>query len=240
MEVDPAFVYPGVLCLLLAVAFLVVGRSEAARARRIEGMPATPVRDVVAGVVEVKGRAKGGGPLLTGPLSRKPCVYYRVKVERPDRDGHWRTVVDEVRDCGLLVEDASQAAIPVNIRAAEVRLREDAHARSGLGNDAGAGLEEFLRRHGTSSEGLIFNKTLRYSETSIEPGDELYVLGTARSEGGKVTIDRGGAGDLFLVSDHSKRELASSHHTRKLLGYLAGAHLAVGGLVLVGLGTTFR
>src|SRR5207249_4274048 len=126
--------------------------------------------------VEVKGRVKGKGDLLVSPLSKKPCVYFRFHVEehvQRGKNSYWRTVVDDKQCCGLLLEDASQASIEVNILASEMILAPDAHARSGFMKDAPPELETTLAEYGKSSQGFIFNKAMRYAETILEVGDEI-------------------------------------------------------------------
>lgn len=234
MHFEPGFVIAGGVVLLIAFAFLWWGRSSLMKAKRIEDTPTTPCRSVADGFVEVKGRVKGGGALLTSPLAKKPCVYFRFHVEehvQRGKNSYWRTVVDDKQCCGLLIEDASQAAVQVNLMAADLLLKPDAHARTGFMKDAPPELEQTLAEYGRSSTGLIFNKTMRYVETVLEEGDELYVLGTAqRDPGGRTVIDKGN--DLFIVSDQSEEQLTRSFHNKKLGGFITGGVLGAGGLFL--------
>jgi len=239
---QPGFLIAGGVVLLIALAFAWWGRSSMLKAKRIEDTPTTPCRAVADGFVEVKGRVKGKSGLLTSPLAKVPCVYYRFHVEEQVRRGkntYWETRIDDKQCCGLLIEDASQASVEVNLVAADLILKPDAHAKSGFLNDATPDLEATLAAYGHSSQGLIFNRTLRYTETYLEAGDEMYVLGTAQNlGGGRVVIDKGN--DVFIVSDSSEEQLTRSFHNKKLGGFITGGILGAAGLVLCAMSVAGR
>jgi hypothetical protein len=125
MHFEVGFLIAGGVVLLIAFAFFWWGRSSMRKAKRIEDTPTTPVRSVAEGFVEVKGRVKNKGQLLSSPLTKKPCVYYRFHVEehvQRGKNSYWKTVVDDKQDCGVLVEDASQASILVNVMKSDLIL----------------------------------------------------------------------------------------------------------------------
>ncbi|HEY8212123.1 MAG TPA: GIDE domain-containing protein [Myxococcaceae bacterium] len=231
MTVVPAFLVVGGVALLGAFAMYRWGRSFRAIARRIEEMTSTPASRVAPGFVEVKGRAKGARSPVTSPVSKRPCVYYRFLVEELVKRGKsstWRTRIDDQQECGLLVVDAWQGEIEVNLRAATLMLKPDLRTKSGFLNDAPPELEATLRQYGGTSQGFIFNKAMRYTETVLNAGDEVYVIGTARQQGGRMMIDRGG--DLFIVSDQPEEEVTRSFHGKKTSRYLVSVLLALVGL----------
>jgi hypothetical protein len=233
MHFEVGFLIAGGVVLLIAFAFFWWGRSSMNKAKRIEDTPTTPVRNVAEGFVEVKGKVKNLRQLLMSPLTKKPCVYYRFHVEehvQRGKNSYWKTVVDDKQDCGTLVEDASQASILVNLMASNLMLKPDNHARSGFLKDASIDLEETLAAYGRSSKGFIFNKNMRYTETMLEVGDEIYVLGTAQRAGDGLIIDKGN--DLFIVSDQSEEQLTKSFHNKKLGGFITAGILGAGGLFL--------
>jgi hypothetical protein len=237
----PAFLAIGGVALLGAYAMYRWGLSFKAISRRLEEMTATPVSRVTPGFVEVKGRAKGARSPVISPVSKKPCVYYRFVVEELVKRGKsstWYTRLDDRQECGLLVEDAWQGEIEVNLGAAELMLKPDLRTKSGFLNDAPPELEATLREYGGSSQGLIFNKTMRYTETVLEAGDEIYVIGTARQQDGKMVIDRGD--DLFIVSDQREEELTRSFHGKKTTRYVISALLALVGLGFLAMGAAPR
>ena len=58
---------------------------------RMEGdIPQVPVRGAAMGLVHVSGKAEGGETIMS-PVSRTPCLFYRLRVERPkERSAMWQ------------------------------------------------------------------------------------------------------------------------------------------------------
>ncbi|HEV2494835.1 MAG TPA: hypothetical protein VG204_17370 [Terriglobia bacterium] len=63
--------------------------------RVIEDTPQTPIRSIAMGLVDVQGKAVGDPP-ITSPITRTPCFFYQVKIEKwtqtgdKPQDGVWR------------------------------------------------------------------------------------------------------------------------------------------------------
>lgn len=122
--------------------------------------------------------------VLTAPLSGRSCAYYEVIVEEKVSTGKsstWRTIIREVEERDFLLDDGTGRA-RVEMVAVEAAVEKDGHWSSGTLNDATPVLEGFLQRHGFGSVGWLFNKTLRYREGVLEPGEEVAVLGWADHE----------------------------------------------------------
>jgi hypothetical protein len=70
---------------LILVAFglllLYGARQNYRKLRALESSPIKPIRDVAAGLVHIVGKAVGERS-LTSPLTRLPCFYYQVLVEK--------------------------------------------------------------------------------------------------------------------------------------------------------------
>jgi hypothetical protein len=223
----------GFVALIPAIACFCWGRSNQKKARRIVATRTTPIKDLRAGFVEVKGRARAQRQPLESPLSRRPCVYYHLLIEQlvgPGKHHEWETMVEDEQDAGCLITDKSGSSVAVNLRAAELLLEPDVHARSGLLNDAPPEFEALLNsRYHTSSQGWVFNKSVRYTETVLDEGAEIYVLGTATRRDREIVIDKGK--DLFIVSDQTEEQVASTYHGNKLAGFLFGGLFLAGSVV---------
>ncbi len=157
---------------------------------------------------------------LDGPLSGRACAGYLVEVKEKRRSGknsHWRTVIREQEMVSFLVEDETGRAL-VKAGGATLVLVRDSHESSGFLNDAPGHVEAFLQRHGRSSEGFLgMNKTMRYTEGVLEPGEEVAVLGVARWEldpdptrtdgyrgrGKRLVVDMSDDGTMIVSDDPS-------------------------------------
>jgi hypothetical protein len=242
MNFEPGFLIIGGVLLLIGGCFFLWARSNIKKVKRIVDTPTTPVRNVQEGFVEVKGKVKCGGTALESPLSKKRCVYYRFHVQehvQRGKNSYWKTVIDDKQDAGLLVEDASQASIKVNLTKADLILKPDNRARSAMFKDAAPELEATLKeRYGRSSQGFIFNKTMQYTETMLEEGDEIYVLGTAVRIGNDVVIDK--ANDLFIVSDETEEQLTKKFNTRKIVALVFTSIFGLAGVGAASMSVLFR
>jgi hypothetical protein len=238
----PVLVFAALALVCAACAWLAFarGRVRWAQARLVLDTPTSRVRNLRDGFVELEGKARTDGDLVSSPLSGRRGVYVEILVEehvRRRKSSYWRTVVDDVRTNGLVLDDGSGRA-RIEVSEAERHFEVDERSRSGFLNDAPPEVEAALQQHyGTSSVGLVFNKSMRYRETVIADGDPLYVIGTARREGGGWRIGCGDAGPhaLFVVSDRGER--ASYEKVRlgaigrfAVTGVFAALGAAMGGL----------
>jgi hypothetical protein len=217
------------LCVLL---FLVLLGYQAVRnwnkAALIRDTPLTPINQLAPGLAKVLGQAVALSGTVPGPLTMKPCIYYRFKVrEKRTHAGphggssYWVTIINDGRilPCGL---DDGTGVAALELGEAELLLTPATTARSGFLNDAPAELERMLKeRYGKTSRGILFNKTLSYSETRVMEGDRLLVVGTVElTEGGNAQFVRGT--NLFLITDRLEDKLIRQYRSRTYVCALVG------------------
>jgi len=232
------FFVVGLIVALVEALVIYRALHNGRRARLIARTAALEVNRLDDGPAKVRGHAVALSGALTAPLSGQACIYYRFRAEEQRRHAgphgggaYWKTVVDDAQSVPCGVDDGTGIAA-VRLDEAELILARDREARSGFWNSAPPELEAMLRqRYGRSSQGWIFNKTMRYSETLIEEGDNLLVVGTAEATpGGNWQLVRG-EGPL-IVTDRGERSLLSSYRTAAFLWWLlAVVVVAVVGLV---------
>jgi E3 ubiquitin ligase len=117
---------------------------------------------------------------LTAPLSGRRCVYYAVVVSH-HQGRQWNTVVNERRGTSFAVADGTGRAIidPAN---AELALCFDESERTDWLDRPTPAQEKILARHGITSTGWLFPKTLRFEEAVVEVGDVVSVIGAGIRE----------------------------------------------------------
>ena len=183
------------------------------------------------------------------PFSGRHAVWCRITVQElrsSGRNSYWHTLLAEVDARPFMVDDGSGQMARVMPIGANVILDKQNIASSGTFNDAQPHLEAFLQSRGLKSTSWIgFNKSMRYEEEVLAPGDPLYALGPSRREAGPPIHDgyrmvpgsqlvmfhgMGPEGELLLTNKNE------SELTNKLLpGFVIG--LVLGGLgLLLGLG----
>ncbi len=133
--------------------------------RKVQDMPTSRTRSAPQGYIELQGQAKMmDGPPIAAPMSGRPCVWWQLVVEEVT-DGSWRSVSRECSDGLFLIEDDTGQCI-VDPDGATVT---PAHRRVSRGGSRRAAP---MRSAGSR---------YRYTETFIECGDELYVVGWHRT-----------------------------------------------------------
>ena len=193
------------------------------------------VHDLKKGPAEVAGRAIAKAQTLSSPWSNRKCVFYRFHVEKHisnNSGGGWSTYIDDTAPSSFLVADET-GEIEILVSEGEMDLQMDRNSESGFINDASSQLRNVLKsKYGKDTQGLIFNKTLRYTETFLEPGDKIYVFGQAsQADDGRWGMRHG---EMPLIVSESG-ELVVQKETREnsQLGVvtIGSAIIAVGALV---------
>ncbi|MBI5366532.1 MAG: hypothetical protein HZA54_05815 [Planctomycetes bacterium] len=211
------------------------------RRRLIVDTRTSPIGSCRGGFAELKG-AVVAIDTVTAPFSEKPCVYCEYKVEEyrsRGKHGSWITLRRNREMVDFLLDDGSGRAL-VRLREAELSLTRDAAGGSGTFDNPTPRETAFLQRLGIDPQGTFgFNRPLRYSETILEAGDELYVLGSVRPVerrdavaadlGARLVVEKRTGSELF-VSDSSEEQLLASMLTTTI-AWAAGTLLALGGIV---------
>lgn len=186
LALDPVILV-GVLAAGAGIAFLTWWLSPYQRTlRALRAAPRVRIADAPDGqLVRIVGQLRAPEAALSAPLSGRACTHYEIVVEEHVKRGKsssWRTLFRESETRDFSLDDGGGTAI-VETDHLEVALVQDHHQRSGTFEDASPALEALLARHGHSSTGLLgFNRTIRYREGVLEPGEEVSVLGWARWE----------------------------------------------------------
>ncbi|MCY1055078.1 GIDE domain-containing protein [Nannocystis sp. SCPEA4] len=202
----PIVAFAAAAAVIAGVGLSYVFSAEARTRRALKKRAVTPIRGLRDGeVVRVRGRVIAGERVLEAPLSRRACVHYLATVDHETGRNHWREVAREERHVDFVIDDGT-ARIEVSMGLSRVAVVRDLHTRSGTFDDASEIEEAFLRRHGLQSTNFIgLNRTIRYEEGAIEPGEEVTAMGLVRTEvrhGQRVLVlDAPDDGPLLLSDD---------------------------------------
>lgn len=115
---------------------------------------------------QITGRVSATAPLVTAPLTGRPCVYYALVVS------HFHNRKWNIVSCGsgfAIIDDTGRAIVdPSN---AQLALCFDPTERTGWLDHTTPEQDAILARHGITSRGKLVTKSLRFRETVIEVGD---------------------------------------------------------------------
>ena len=177
----------------------------------------TPIGSIKPGPVEIRGRVSSSMPPAPSPWTQKPCVFYHFNVQQQKYSSHnditrtvWVDYINDRRSVPFEVEDET-GSVDIISGEGEFQINADHFTKSGKFNDAPEDLRAMLNtRYGKDTQGLMFNKELRYYESILENGDEIYVFGEVKQKDGKLVIGAGGI-------EQSRDSHRSSHALLKQL-----------------------
>jgi len=160
--------------------------------RRRKRIVATPTSKIAqapgTGPVEINGRIVAGEQgVFTTPIGQRPAVWAKVVVQELRRRGKSSTYVtihQEIYDRVIYVDDGSGELARVFTERAHMVLDSKQVASSGMLRDPQPHVQAFLTQRGIATTGWVFNRTLRFTEEVLAPGDQLYALGPSTRQGG--------------------------------------------------------
>ncbi|OGI37840.1 MAG: hypothetical protein A2140_09905 [Candidatus Muproteobacteria bacterium RBG_16_62_13] len=176
-----------VICTALAPAAAWFAWYSFRKARILEDIPICEARSATPGYVELEGVARALSSLpLVAPISRRPCVWYRYRIEAQPRTKnpgthrhHWDvTDKDESTETFWLEDDSGRVVVDPN--GADISPK---HMDTWESIPHGTGkpgypdfVSHFLSNH--SNDNLY-----RFTEWRIGSGDPVYALGLLRNVG---------------------------------------------------------
>lgn len=189
-------------------------------AKLIKNTSTSQISELTDGYREVSGRITKGKSALKAPMSGKQCVYYSFRVtEGSDagENGSERTLIHDNKRVRCSIYDGTGSA-DIDLNRVTLLLDNERHETSGIFNSASKKLESTLKKYGKTSKGWVFNKSLKYKETVLEVGDEVYVLGPVTVVKGIRRFKRNWPNAL-IVSDKSERDVMQ-HYSSSATGFI--------------------
>jgi len=167
-----------VLCAIAAVACGWYTHRNILLARTIEDFPTSTIRSAYQGYVELKGIGLyfDNDP-MNAPLSKRPCIWYRYRVERSQGDG-WELVEAGTSSETFMLDDGTGRVV-IDPDGAEVTVKVKQTWTSRSGGVASAESMRFARRLGVPN--ALDGDLYRHTEERLLPGKRLYVLGLLRN-----------------------------------------------------------
>ncbi len=154
--------------------------------RMQENLATSKTTGVVYGLTEVEGELEADDPekLLRGPISNDPCTWYHYVIEEKrgtGKNAKWVTIEDRIEKRPFYCRD-SEGQIRVFPGNAEVFTHHEATRREGA---------------------------RRYKETSLQPGDQLYIMARAhqdRTRGDCLVLGHA-KGNPFIIANIPEAEV---------------------------------
>lgn len=216
--------------------------------RLVENMPTSKVRSLAMGLVEIFGQVLPAERMvMKSPFSNRDCVYYRYTVEElrsSGKNSHWVTIKKDEKRMPFFLKDETGAVL-IDPSGARFGIGRDNQFDSKWGKDPPEQVKKFMASQGLNFEGLFgVNKTMKYTEWFLEPGDKLYIMGVAQDnphvdEGSAknsvedVMIGKGEHEKIFYISDREERDILKKLKWQVNLGVFGGGFLAVACMAVI-------
>jgi len=175
--------------LIFGFFLMVIGFLNLKKVRLMQNTPTSKIRSLAMGLVEIYGEVQPiEGCLLKSPLAKKDCVYFRYSIDkyvRSGKSGHWKNVKFKEQNPRFLIKDDTGEII-IDPKKARLILNQDTKCQSGLFKNLPQDVIEFIEAQGIKYKSFLgFKYQFRFTETFLEPGDKMYVLGYATRENTK-------------------------------------------------------
>ena len=151
--------------------------------------PTSKIAKLDKGPAEVRGSIEPSKESLSSPWGRRRCVYYSFQVEEKRGDGEsssWYSYVNDVKSIPFSIKDDT-GQVEIDSRNLKFELKKDHFSETGFLTGPSEYLKSLLeKRYRKKTKGsltgvgeILFNKTLRFKEFSLELGEKVYVFGNA-------------------------------------------------------------
>ena len=188
--------------------------------RIIEEIPTSKIRSLALGLVEVKS-AIVAPQTIESPIRKKKCIYYHTTVEELRSSGkssHWVTIKNLKIQIPFYVKDET-GQVKVFPKDADIKIKEDLSFQTRWTNQIPGDVQAFCNEYRINTRAILGKRPLRFKESFLEPGDFVYVLGTAKDNPAvkefidnpdNILIEKSQDTPYFVISDYSERKLLHS------------------------------
>lgn len=236
---EPMFI--GALLLFgLGITLFVVGLRTEWKKRMIMNTPRSKARSVPMGRVEVQGIIRNFEETTFAPFSNTPCVYIKFSIEEEreykDEEGRirhrWETLDSSTHSIPFFVEDET-GRILVDPKGADIDTQND---RRNVSITWAKVPQNIASRIGRTPKGR-----LRFSETYLTTGEQLFVLGYAgdnphvkeasSSDSTADTMIQQKSRFPFFITDRSEERYIEDLGDKGPMSIVGGAALALSSLL---------
>jgi len=189
LALNPLIPIIGVICIAISIGFATYYfNTKQVVIRKLSKILPKPIGSLKTNELsKITGKALHVKEPLLAPFSKRPCIFYSIKIQQKRSNGkstYWKTIVKEEKFQEFFVKRnrdyviVQPTQIPKNYLS---HLVVDKKVSSGTFNDPTPEFLQLLKSYNITSTGILgFNKSLRYKEAIIEIGEQITVAGIAK------------------------------------------------------------
>jgi tetratricopeptide (TPR) repeat protein len=233
--------YASLLGVVMGLFYFVKGFLVYRKLRVFEDTPESPIRSVAMGLNRIHGNSEGE-QTVPGPVSRKPCYFYEVRIEKwqtdPKGGKHWSKRAVDADGVRFYLADAT-GRVWVDAHGAEFDLpqsglREISTSTPSSRTDADKELEAYIERASPGSGAGRY----RLTEHAVFPQCSYDVIGPcvenprATNEDDRKLIAKGQSEKAFFISRRAEKEVEQKMRRDAAYSVFGGAGMAIACLVV--------
>ena len=235
--------------IIFGIVLLIWGLISFRVKRLIENIPTSKMRSIAMGLVEIYGEVvPSKDNILKSPFTNKDCVYYKYSIQELRSSGkntYWATV-DQGEEHRVFYLKDETGSVLVDPTGAKIETPVDNKIDSRWGHDPPQVAKDFLAKRNIKWEGFLFgiNKTMKYIESFIAPGDKLYIMGTAddnpyvkdastEKSVEDIMITKGKFEKFYYISDKREDAVLFKFKAKTYGGIISGSILIIISLIVL-------
>jgi hypothetical protein len=151
---------------------------EWSKYQAVKNTPRSTVRSIAIGLTELHGKITTEEP-LEAPLTGRRAIAYNYLIERGDDDNDHTIRQGRNTTTAMLTDDTG--SVTIDLDGVSIEAGHNYHEDIGAFDNPSQDLKAQLDKLDVNAQTIFgTNRDLTFSETRIEPGDNVYLLGTAR------------------------------------------------------------
>lgn len=170
----------GLIDLIIELPFFILEfylSKEERSKRKIKRTKSKKLSEIRTGhYVKIHGKVLVHEKIMKSPLNQERCVGYKVLVSRQQSSSKEEGYINDEFVQNFYLSDGDRKIL-VMPRKANLDLKMNKIASTGLFKDADSKITEFLKKHQTKSTSFGFNKSLDFEEGVIKEGAKITVVG---------------------------------------------------------------
>lgn len=208
---------------------------EWSKYQAVKNTPRSTVRSIAMGLTELHGKITTEEP-LEAPLTGQRAVAYNYRIERGDDDSDH--TIRQGRDTTTATLTDDTGSVTVDLDRVSIEAGHDYHEDIGAFDNPSQDLKAQLDKLDVNAHSIFgTNRDLTFSETRIEPGDNVYLLGTARDNPGvKDGTATTSTEDILIEADNNQFLIANGDEStlRSTKKWIALGLVALSAVLTIG------
>jgi len=177
----------GVMLIIIGLIMFYNSLKNLKIKRLIENVPTSKARSVAMGLAELKGKIESRNKTLSDPFDGKDCLYWHTHIQQYMKRGKRRTWITRhkakkqipfylTNQTGSVLENMQ------GVNSKNVKRDNEYESAMFFSDDIPSKVEDYCNKGNIKLRGWLGGKKrMRFQVTYLEPNDDIFIIGSARS-----------------------------------------------------------